>query len=101
MKTKCVNATAGILMLILGHLASATTPGFQELYDHYFPNDEYQNGGYRRWFDTVLFGAPSKRGEDRHSVYYAFRGNADAFHMFAHHPDRDAEGEFALTWTKE
>ncbi len=74
MKAKCVNAIA---LLVLSSVALATPPGFQELYDHYFPNDEYQNGEYRRWFDTTLFGAPPNRGEDRHSVYYAFRGNAE------------------------
>lgn len=75
---------------------------FRKLYDHYFPkNSEYQNTGYRRWFDTTLFGPPPKPGEDSHSAYYALRGNAEAFRAFAHHPDRDAQGEFALTWTKE
>jgi hypothetical protein len=102
MKTKCVNAIAGILMLILSQLASATPPGFQKLYDHYFPkNSEYLDGFYRRSFDATLFGPPPRKNEDRHSVYYAFRGEPKAFHRFAHHPDRDAEGEFALTWNME
>jgi hypothetical protein len=98
MKTKCVTAIA---LLILSSVALATSPEFQNLYDHYFPNDEYQNGDYRRSFDATLFGAPPKRGEERHPVYYALRGNAGAFHAFAHHPDRNVEGEFGLTWNKE
>jgi hypothetical protein len=92
----------GIALMAVADVSAESAHRFQELYDHYFPkNSEYQNTGYRRWFDTTLFGSPPKRGEDRHSAYYALRGNAEAFRAFAHHPDRDAEGEFSLTWTKE
>lgn len=84
------------------HLSFASPAQFQTLYDHYFPrNDRYQNGEYRRWFDRTLFGSPPQAGTERHPVYYAFRGEPIAFHAFVHHPDRDGEGEFTLTWNRE
>src|SRR2546423_2260173 len=83
-------------------ISVASESQFQKLYDHYFPqNDKYQNGFYRRGFDATIFGPPPKSDEDRHKFYYAFRGDARAFHFFVHHPDRDGNGEFTLTWIKE
>jgi hypothetical protein len=84
------------------HISLAGPAQFQTLYDHYFPrNDRDQNGEYRRWFDDTLFGSPPKAGIERHPLYSAFRGDTVAFHAFVHHPDRDGEGEFTLTWNKE
>jgi len=84
------------------NVSVASRAQFQTLYEHYFPrNDSGQNGEYRRWFDSILFGPPPKAEMERHPVYYAFRGDTIAFHAFVNHPDRDGQGEFTLTWNKE
>jgi len=83
-------------------LTAATPPEFQKLYDYYFPKrGEYLNTFYRRNFDMTLFGAAPKPREERHPVYFAFRGNAEAFHAFVNHRDREGAGEFGETWTYE
>jgi hypothetical protein len=90
-----------IALCVFASTSAAAPTRFQTLYDHYFPNDEYQNGEYRRLFDNSLFGPPPKPDAERHPVYSAFRGDAVAFHAFVQHPDRDGMGEFTLTWIKE
>ena len=70
-----------------------------ELYDYYFPRrGEYLDSSYRDWFDQMLV---SGDGHDRHDLRGAMRGDPHAFHTFAHHSDRDAAGEFGLTWRYE
>jgi hypothetical protein len=101
MKAKRLSAITSIALVLQVNVASAAPSEFQKLYDYYFRNDEYQNGGYRRWFDKTLFGSPPKPGEERHPLYHAFRGEPAAFHALVNHPDRGEQGEFALTWNKE
>jgi hypothetical protein len=93
-------ATAIVLLLSLG-LVSADNRQFANLYDYYFPNNEYQNGDYRRWFDSALLGSAPKPSIQRHPIFNAFRGDPAAFRAFVRHPDRSGEGEFRLTWSKE
>lgn len=90
-------------LLIYANAAFGAEDEFGRLYDYYFLKDgKYVNSDYRRWFDERLFGPPPKPAKERHpEFYYAFHGDAAAFHKFVHGPDRDAEGEFAETWVYE
>ena len=79
----------------------ATQTEFSGLYDHYFPkHTEYVQGIYRRAYDRWMFGdPPPKLDSTRYTyVYRAFHGDADAFHSFLHHPDRDVAGEPGESW---
>jgi hypothetical protein len=81
--------------------ASAAGAEFERLYDYYFPaHTEYLQSEYRKMFDSTLFGPPLSaeyRPRSR-KLYYAFRGDAKAFHAFLHDSDRDAAGEFSESW---
>ena len=89
------------VMMISG-TSTGTQTGFQQLYDYYFPkNGQYLNTFYRRSFDATLFGPVPKSNAERHGFYFAFRGEAAAFHAFLNHPDREGAGEFAETWANE
>lgn len=90
------------VLLVFVHICSGNSAPFETLYDYYFPeHGEYINTAYRRNFDARFFGPPPKPGEERHPVYFAFHGDADAFHAFLNHSDRDGAGEFSESWTYE
>ena len=79
----------------------ASPAGFQQLYDDYFPRGgQYLQSDYRRMFDETLFGPPptSDYRPRTRKLYYALRGDADAFRAFLHDPDADTEGEFGESW---
>lgn len=88
-----------LLLCGLLSLVSAASPHFGQMYDYYFPEREgYLNTTYRKWFDQLL----TARGEpSRHHLRDAMRGDREGFNAFVHHRDRNASGEFGLTWNYE
>ena len=82
----------------------AVENNFNALYSYYFPK---QSGDvravYRKSFDETLFGPPpvkfaTPRGRQ---VYYAFHGDAAAFHAFQHNPDKYVDGAQGEEWDYE
>ena len=95
------------LQILLGHClvllfaGCAARSEFSGLYDHYFPmRSEYVQGIYRRGYDRWTLGEPPPRLDSTryNYLYRAFHGDADAFHSFLHHPDRNAAGEPGESW---
>ena len=88
-----------LIALLLASCASQSE--FQQRYDHYFPSGStYVEGDYRSYYDKWLFGKPPPKNGNGHlwQLYDAFHGNAAAAHLFFHHPDRDANGEYGEAW---
>lgn len=87
------------------HVASSSTEAeFKKLYDYYFPKhgEGVTTSVYRKSFDAELFGSTRRFNSDRERhLYYAFHGDAAAFHAFLHNADREVNGAQGEEWDYE
>lgn len=77
---------------------------FDHLYNSYFPKkgETVASSVYRKSFDRTLFGqTPGETNARGRQLFYAFHGDAQAFHLFLHNPDRDVNGAQGEEWSYE